>query len=127
MPFRRPPDPGPPVPKLVPARRPAGPAAAIPLDLARIGSRETAPSRKRGFPTGLIPSLLLHSLPLLALIGWQTTPVDLPKPIPVELVIEQPPPAPAPTKTPAAPQPIRGASADLGDPKAPKIDHPVEN
>lgn len=67
--------------------------------------------------------MLLHSLPFLALIGWQTTPVDIPKAIPIELVMEQPRvPAPTPPAPAAKPPPIRSASADLAEVAAPKVE-----
>src|SRR5205807_2152028 len=70
---------------------------------------------------GLILSVLLHSLPLLALIGWEPTPEDVPKPIPIELVMEQPPPPPVP-EPPAELLPSRRASADLAEAAAPKAE-----
>ncbi|HEX3536994.1 MAG TPA: TonB family protein [Stellaceae bacterium] len=66
--------------------------------------------------------MLLHSLPLLALIGWQTAPVEIPKAIPIELVLEQPPPPPPVPEPPAVPPPIRGASADLAEVAASKTE-----
>lgn len=71
-------------------------------------------NRQRALSSGLAVSLLLHSLPLLALIGWRATPPEVPKAVPVEFVVE--PPKPAPKKPPPKPAPpqIRGASADFG-------------
>jgi TonB family protein len=63
--------------------------------------------------------LLLHLLPLLALIAWTQRALDVPRPIPIQLVIEQPPPPPpppppAPPKPETAPPPGRLASDDFG-------------
>jgi TonB family protein len=85
------------------------------LDPTRVGlnpeTNAPKPSVWRG-PTG---SLLLHLLPMLALISWLRPPLDLPAPIPVQLVIEQPPP-PLPAKPPPQPSPPPGprASDDFG-------------
>jgi protein TonB len=62
---------------------------------------------------GLIVSLLLHSLPLLTIIGWRATSVEIPAPIPIQLVIEQPPPAPVKPEPPTDPPQARTASADF--------------
>ncbi|HWB51132.1 MAG TPA: energy transducer TonB [Stellaceae bacterium] len=70
------------------------------------GRRDPGPApvpARRGFLGGPAGSLLLHLLPLLVLVTWLRPPIEMPKPIPVRLVIEQPPPAPPPA--PAAPQP----------------------
>jgi periplasmic protein TonB len=68
---------------------------------------------------GSIGSLLLHLLPLLVLIGGLRSPSDIPKPIPVQLVIEQPPPPPPPPPAQPAPRtsppPGLRASDDFGD------------
>lgn len=108
----------------------AGPAQLDPRLLA-------APTRSRrsdrAISSGLIVSVLLHSLPLIALIGWQpaVTETEPPTPVPVELVIEQPPPAPPVPKPPETPPPIRGASADMAEAVAPKteqgLDRPAEH
>ena len=76
---------------------------------------ETAPPG-RSVWRGSIGSLLLHLLPLLALIGWLRPPLEIPKPIPVQLVIEQPPPPP-PAKAPPRDRPPPGlrASEDFGE------------
>ena len=84
---------------------------------------ERRPPPSHGLPRGLILSLLLHSLPLLSLIGWRSTPPEIPSVVPIELVIQQPPPPP-PVKPEPAPSPpqIRRASADLAEALAPKTE-----
>jgi TonB family protein len=83
--------------------------------LAGVAAFETgAPRGRPRSLRGLIPSLLLHSLPLLTLIGWRPNPAEAPTPIPVELVVEQQQPAPTPPELSPTPRPIRGASADMG-------------
>jgi TonB family protein len=98
---------------------------------------EPAPVR-RGVWGGPAGSLLLHLLPLLALVTWLRPPLEIPKPIPVQLVIEQPPPPPEPA--PAAPQakpqtrpPGRLSSDDYGKvgpnkgPQTPDTEQPAQN
>jgi protein TonB len=77
---------------------------------------------------GLLVSVLLHSLPLLALIERQPNPEEspTPTPIPIELVLEQPPPPPIP-EPPAAPPPVRRASADMAEPTASKDDPGIDS
>ena len=84
-------------------------------DPARVAP-EKLPRSEAGVRRGFVLSLLLHSLPLLSLVGWRATPPEVPSPIPVQLVIEQPPPAaPQPQPKPPA-DPPRGpvASDDFG-------------
>lgn len=83
--------------------------------LAENRPRQLAPWSNGRLSSGLAVSVLLHSLPLLALIGWQAAPVEIPKAIPIELVLEQPPPPPPLPEPPAVPPPIRAASADLAE------------
>lgn len=87
------------------------------LDPAGVASGKL-PRREFGVRCGLIISLLLHSLPLVSLVGWRSTPAQIPVQIPVQLVIEQPPPAPpsTPTELKPSPDPARGpiASDDFG-------------
>jgi protein TonB len=93
------------------------------LDPMHLASDKRSPRPKRGLPRGLILSLLLHSLPLLTLIGWRPTPVEIPTPIPIQLVIEQPPPPPVKPEPPGSPPPqIRSASADFAEHPAPKLE-----
>lgn len=96
------------------------------LDPARaqfIPDLEPAERRVVGGPIG---SLLLHLLPLLALITWMRPPLEIPPPIPIQLVVEQPPPPPppppAPPKPKAEPKPPPGlrASEDMGTVGPPK-------
>lgn len=83
--------------------------------------------RKPGSPGGLILSLLLHSLPLLALISWRAIPVETPAPIPIELAIEQSPPVPTKPEPPPTPAPIRAASDDFAEVAAPKVEPGVDD
>jgi TonB family protein len=96
----------------------------IRLDSARTDfDFDPAPPLKRPFWRGPAGSLLLHLLPLLVLIGWPKSPMDVSPPIPIQLVIEQPqpPPPPAPKPAPQKPAPklVSGlrASDDFGQPK----------
>lgn len=81
----------------------------VPLDTARGGAEpEAAPrlARQSRLPRiGVILSLLAHLLPLLALIPWVWRPEEPPAPIPIQLVIEQPPPPPPPPPKPPDPKP----------------------
>lgn len=77
-------------------------AETVRLDPTRVDLIPEIAPPKHGVWRGSIGSLLLHLLPLLALIGWLRPSLDISKPIPVQLVIEQPPPPP-PAKP--APQP----------------------
>jgi TonB family protein len=85
------------------------------LDPARLAP-EKLPRHEVGAGRWLILSLLLHSLPLLSLVGWRATPPEIPGPIPVQLVIEQPPPTPVPAAPKPAPDPphVPIASDDFG-------------
>jgi periplasmic protein TonB len=78
---------------------------------------------------GSIVSLLLHLLPLLVLLAALRPPLEIPQPIPVQLVIEQPQPPPPPPPPPpaqpaprASPPPGLHSSDDFGDvgPPSPK-------
>lgn len=98
----------------------AGRVEAIRLDPTRSDpGPEPAPPRRR-FSGGPAGSLLLHLLPLLALVTWLRPPLEMPAPIPVQLVIEQPPPPPpapapeTPKTQPRAPPQGRLASDDFG-------------
>src|SRR5258708_857811 len=103
-------------------------AEAPRLDLTRVGLGPKPRPAKRRFPYGPIGSFLVHLLPFLLLVEWPSTPPEIEMPIPIQLVIEQPPPQPAPqpaeTKPPAKPPPGRRASDDFGDPDAPKVEPP---
>ena len=92
------------------------------LDPVRVASDVKSPPPERRWPRGLILSLLLHSLPLLALVGWRPTPAEIPTPIPIQLVIEQPPAPPVKPQPPDSPPQIRSASADFAEHVAPKIE-----
>lgn len=70
---------------------------------------------------GPISSLLIHLLPLLTVIGWPHPTLELPQPIPVQLVIEEPPPLPEPApQPPQQSPPTRRASDDFGQVKPPQ-------
>jgi periplasmic protein TonB len=93
------------------------------LDPARIDLDLKPPPVRRSWPRGAVESLILHLLPLLLIIGWPArTPVDTPAPIPVELVIEQPPPPPPAEPKPAKPLQGRRASDDFAEVASPKPD-----
>ena len=65
----------------------------------------------------LAGSLGMHLLPLAFLVGWSSTRIEFARPIPVQLVLEEPPPAPpAPPAPEAKPPPSpRLASDEIGD------------
>jgi TonB family protein len=87
------------------------------LDPTRVDLNPETTPPQRSVWRGSFGSLLLHLLPLLALIGWLRSPLDeIPPPIPVQLVIEQPPPPPPVEPPPPANPPPPGlrASADFG-------------
>src|SRR6185437_15965433 len=84
-------------------------------------------------PWGAFGSLLLHLLPLLLLADWPRTPTAVETPIPVRLVIEQPPapkePAPAEAaqakpsaKPPPTPAAMRRGSADMAEAEGPDVE-----
>lgn len=100
------------------------------LDPDRIDAGpDVAPPARRMW-RGPIGSLLLHVLPLLALVTWFRPPLEIPPLIPVKLVIEQPPPpppAPAPQAAKPAPAfkpppPGRRSSADMAETASDKIE-----
>ena len=69
---------------------------------------------------GPLTSLLIHLLPLLTIIAWPHPAMELPRVIPVQLVLETPPPPePAPPET-APKQSARLASDDFGEVKPPQ-------
>jgi periplasmic protein TonB len=119
------------------AMRPA-PARPPPLDPTRLAfPPERAAPKRRGWP-GAVASLLVHLLPLLALIGWTRRPQDAPQTIPIQLVIEQPPPEPPSAPAPVdpkqeAPPPGLRASDEFGDVRPAKdsqsssAEHPPED
>jgi TonB family protein len=88
------------------------------------GSSAPVESRRRGLSPGLLLSLALHLLPLLFLVRWSGAPDEVPTPIPVRLVIEQPPPPPPepavqaepPAKPPPKPPRGRLASEEVATP-----------
>jgi TonB family protein len=106
-------------PMAVIAPRRLGVAEPRRLDPRRIELGPDPAPPKRGISRGPIGSLLLHLLPLLFLVTWLRPPLEIPPPIPVKLVIEQPPlpppaPEPAPPKPEPKPQPGRRASDNMG-------------
>jgi len=114
-------------PRREPALAHPPPFAAAPeanrLDPSRHGFWPPTPMRRRP-PLGPFGSLLLHVLPLLAIVEWARVTIPVTAPIPIKLVIEEPPaPPPAPAVTPA---PGRHASEDLAEVAAPKLQRGVE-
>src|SRR5439155_25770344 len=77
--------------------------------------------RARVVTPGLLVSLGLHVMPLAALVAWSSLAPEIPAPpIPVQLVIEQPPPARQEKAPPSGPL----ASEDSGKKAAPQ-DQPI--
>jgi hypothetical protein len=77
-------------------------------------------SQHRARPFGPVGSLVLHLLPLLALVDWPLRPPPEMTPIPVQLVFQPPRPPPAPPDRPKPEvrrPPGRLASEDIGDTK----------
>jgi len=79
-------------------------------DVARLDPTRTefdpdANPPKRRQLGGPIGSFLFHLLPLLALVTWLRPPLEIPRPIPIQLVVEQPPPPPPPAPEPSPPKP----------------------
>jgi TonB family protein len=104
------------------------------LDPERVGLVWELPPATTARPIRLpspLVSLAIHLLPLLAIIGWPMPTPEVEKPIPVQLVFEQPPPPPPPPeapKSPEAPKPPepqfktgRLSSVDQGDVKPPEM------
>jgi periplasmic protein TonB len=98
----------------------------IRLDPDRVGliwELPPAPRRAIWLRSPLV-SLAVHLLPLLLVMFWPNWAAEIPPPIPVKLVFEEPPPPPPPPPQPA-PQPPppqqppqgRLASVDMGDVK----------
>lgn len=86
---------------------------------AQIEAWESRPLRRRpGLVIGVLGSLGLHLMPLLALVHWNSAPDAIAMPIPVQLVLEEPPPPPpappSPEEKPLVPG--RLASEDMGEP-----------
>jgi len=88
-------------------------AEPVRLDPERVEFGPEPPPPRRGFWRGPVGSLVLHLLPLVVLISWSSTPFDVQPPIPVQLVIEQPPPPSPPTPVPPA-QPKPTATVPAG-------------
>jgi protein TonB len=91
----------------------AAPAlAAGPAQHQRIVSPASSP---RVVALAAIGSLIIHLLPLLLLFDWAGAPPEIIPPIPVTLIIEQPP---LPAAEPLAPPPSgRRASDAMGEPE----------
>lgn len=109
-----------------PALAPRGSESArtIRLDPLRADfAARPLPPRRRLSP-GPLGSLLLHSLPLLLMIAWPRAPVSISQPIPIQLVLEQPPPPAqqANATPPAASAQGRRASEDFAEAEAPKAE-----
>jgi TonB family protein len=99
-------------------------AELVRLDPKRVELGPEPRPPRRSFWRGPFGSLL----PLVALIGWSSTPFDAQPPIPVQLVIEQPPPPPPAPAPPAQPKPPARlttgmrASDDFGAVAGDKVD-----
>jgi protein TonB len=94
------------------------------IDIDRAGekpSEEELPAASvRLRPRSPIASFAIHLLVLLAIVGWPSVSMQIqPPPIPVQLVLEEPPSAPKMEAPPEPPSPGLLASEDLGDPSAP--------
>jgi TonB family protein len=88
-------------------------------DPAPVAPTQSAPPRRRTLPFGLAGSIAVHLLPLLVLVNWSGGPAEDAAPIPVQLVLEEPPPAPRPPPAPKPPPPKPAgplASVDIGEP-----------
>lgn len=97
-------------------------AEASQLDASRGEFYPDPQPSKRRLTTGPIGSVLLHLLALLAIVEWPKTPIEMPVPIPVQLVIERPPPPqPSNAKPPVVPPHARLASDDFAEVTAPKV------
>jgi TonB family protein len=103
-----------------------GPFLDLDRALALEGPQPSAPavSRRRGLPLSLLLSLALHLSPLLLLLPWRAAHVEVPPPIPVQLVIEQPPPPPPVARVETVTKPPQGrlASEEVGE----KVEKPNE-
>lgn len=105
-------------------------AAAEPerLDPTRVELAPWPRPARRRLLGGPIASLLLHLLPLLAIVDWPRTPAEISRPIPIQLVIVQPPPPPPPSPQPAEPKhpgkppQVPYASDDFAAVVAPKVE-----
>jgi TonB family protein len=106
-----------------------GAAETARLDPKRIELGPEPPPPSRSIWRGPFGSLVLHLLPLLVLVTWFRPPLEIPPPIPVKLVIEQPPPPPpapapqpAPPRPPVKPQSGRLSSDNMGEAKPDKAE-----
>jgi TonB family protein len=109
----------PPEPMLTDMSEPDEPEELSRLDPARAAEIEPADAANPGAavrPRGPVASFAVHAVVLLAFFDWPgLTPVDPPQPIPVALVIEQPPPETGHAPTPPPPPPGHLASENFGD------------
>ena len=111
-----------------------GPILDFERALAPSGPEQSAaPGRRPDLSLGLLLSLAFHLSPLLLLLPWRAAPVEVPPPIPVQLVIEQPPPPRPEPVAPAdtSPKPPLGrlASEEVGekaDPNEPAVTPPSD-
>lgn len=99
-------------------------AEVMRLDPTRVEFELNLQPAKRRLGWGPIGSLLLHLLPLLTIIDWPSAPAEIARPIPIRLVIEQPPPPPQPAelKSPTKPPTGRYASDDFANVEAPEVE-----
>jgi periplasmic protein TonB len=88
---------------------PAPDAAALPLrlDPTRVELGRMPRAARRRVVAGPVASVLLHLLPLLALVNWPHPAPAIPQPIPIRLVIEEPKPPPPPPPPPQPAEPKR--------------------
>ena len=95
-------------------------------DPARVEFHAETQTSKRRLALGPIGSFCLHLLVLLAITEWPRAPAEIPRPIPIQLVIEQPPPSPQPAEPkPRATRPQgRRASDDFAEVQEAKIETP---
>ncbi|HTV90739.1 MAG TPA: energy transducer TonB [Stellaceae bacterium] len=94
-----------------------GPARLDPARASFEPQRPVEAVRRSLLPFALLTSVLLHLLPLAALIDWRVAPAETVPPIPVQLVVVQPPPKPLPAPAVEKKRPRgRLASADMGNP-----------
>ena len=92
-----------------------------PLDAPPLATAPTwlAARRARIATRGLLVSIALHVMPIAGLLAWPAAPPQVPAPIPVQLLVEQPPPIPPPLQEQKPPAPGPLASQDSGKVAAP--------
>jgi protein TonB len=107
---------------------PAPDVAPLPmrLDPTRVELGRMPRAARRRVVAGPVASTLLHLLPLLAIVDWPHPAPAIPRPIPIQLVIEQPKPPPPPQppepKHPAKPPKAPYSSDDFAAVVGPKVE-----